>query len=54
MRDHPEGIRSVVLDSVLPTSYSIPVNWSNTRYGFDNLFEACARATGLQRGPPRI
>ena len=24
IRDHPEGIRSVVLDSVLPTTYTIP------------------------------
>ena len=24
MREHPEGIRSVVLDSVLPTAYTIP------------------------------
>jgi hypothetical protein len=24
MRDHPEGIRSVVLDSVLPPTYTIP------------------------------
>jgi pimeloyl-ACP methyl ester carboxylesterase len=37
MRDHPEGIRSVVLDSVLPTTYTIPQNWRNTRAGFDNL-----------------
>src|SRR5258708_4997670 len=26
MRDHPEGIRSIVLDSVLPTTYTIPRN----------------------------
>ncbi len=42
MRDHPEGIRSVVLDSVLPANYSIPVNWWNTQYAFDNIFRACA------------
>jgi pimeloyl-ACP methyl ester carboxylesterase len=42
MRDHPEGIRSVVLDSVLPTTYTVPANWWNTRAGFDNLFKACA------------
>jgi pimeloyl-ACP methyl ester carboxylesterase len=27
MRDHPEGVRSVVLDSVLPLTYSVPANW---------------------------
>ena len=53
MRDHPDGIRSVVLDSVLPTTYSVPANWWNTRAGFDNLFQACAARTGLQRGPSR-
>jgi pimeloyl-ACP methyl ester carboxylesterase len=40
MRDHPTGIRSVVLDSVLPPTYSVPANWWNTRAGFDNLFQA--------------
>jgi len=34
MRDHPEGIRSVVLDSVLPTTYTIPGNWWIARVGF--------------------
>jgi pimeloyl-ACP methyl ester carboxylesterase len=42
MRDHPDGIRSVVLDSVLPTTYTVPANWEITRSGFDNLFQACA------------
>ena len=42
VRDHPEGIRSVVLDSVLPVTTTIPDYWRSTRAGFDNLFEACA------------
>jgi pimeloyl-ACP methyl ester carboxylesterase len=54
MRDHPEGIRSVVLDSVLPTSYSIPVNWWNTRYGFDNLFKACAAQPACNAAHPHL
>ncbi len=54
MRDHPEGIRSVVLDSVLPTSYSIPVNWWNTRYGFDNLFKACAAQPACNAAHPYL
>jgi len=45
MRDHPEGIRSVVLESVLPTSYTIPGNWWITRAAFDNLFQACVAET---------
>jgi pimeloyl-ACP methyl ester carboxylesterase len=54
MRDHPEGIRSVVLDSVLPTSYTIPVNWQNTRAGFDNLFQACAAETACNTAHPHL
>jgi hypothetical protein len=33
MRDHPAGIRSVVLDSVLPPTYSVPANWWTIRDG---------------------
>jgi pimeloyl-ACP methyl ester carboxylesterase len=54
MRDHPEGIRSVVLDSVLPASYSIPINWWNTRYGFENLFEACASQPACNAAHPHL
>jgi pimeloyl-ACP methyl ester carboxylesterase len=54
MRDHPEGIRSVVLDSVLPTSYSIPANWWNTRYAFDNLFNACAVQRACNAAHPHL
>jgi pimeloyl-ACP methyl ester carboxylesterase len=54
MRDHPEGIRSVVLDSVLPTTYTIPGNWRNTRYGFDNLFQACAAKPDCNAVHPRL
>ncbi|HEY1867484.1 MAG TPA: alpha/beta fold hydrolase [Candidatus Cybelea sp.] len=54
MRDHPEGIRSVVLDSVLPTSYSVPVNWRNTHYGFDNIFKACAAQPECNAAHPHL
>ena len=54
MRDHPEGIRSVVLDSVLPTTYTVPANWQNARYGFDNLFQACAAETACNAAHPRL
>jgi pimeloyl-ACP methyl ester carboxylesterase len=54
MRDHPEGIRSVVLDSVLPTTYTIPGNWRNTRAGFDNLFHACAADTACNAAHPHL
>ena len=54
MRDHPEGIRSVVLDSVLPTSYTIPGNWQIARAGFDNLFQACAMETACNAAHPHL
>ena len=54
MRDHPEGIRSVVLDSVLPPTYTIPGNWRITRAGFDNLFQACAVETACNAAHPRL
>ena len=54
MRDHPEGIRSVVLDSVLPTNYTIPGNWWITRAAFDNLFQACAAETACNAAHPHL
>jgi pimeloyl-ACP methyl ester carboxylesterase len=54
IRDHPEGIRSVVLDSVLPTSYTIPENWRITRAGFDNLFHACAEEAACNAAHPHL
>ena len=54
MRDHPEGIRSVVLDSVLPTTYNVAANWLNARDGFDNLFQACAVEAVCNADHPRL
>ena len=54
MRDHPEGIRSVVLDSVLPTTYTVPANWQNARDGFDNLFQACAAEPACNAAHPHL
>src|SRR6476619_5989785 len=54
MRDHPEGIRSVILDSVLPTTYTIPGNWQSARAGFDNLFQACAAETACSAAHARL
>jgi len=43
MREHPEGIRSVVIDSVEPPSVvNVGRFWGNASEGFDNLFRACA------------
>jgi pimeloyl-ACP methyl ester carboxylesterase len=51
MREHPEGIRSVVLDSVEPPSVvNVGSFWGNARKGFDNLFGACAQKPGCWSG----
>jgi len=54
MRDDPEGIRSVILDSVLPPTYTIPGNWRITRAGFDNLFYACAAEAACDAAHPHL
>jgi pimeloyl-ACP methyl ester carboxylesterase len=54
MRDHPEGIRSVVLDSVLPTTYTVAANWYNARAGFDHLFQACAAEPACKAAHPDL
>lgn len=54
MRDHPDGLRGVVLDSVLPANYSVPANWWNARAGFDNLFAACAAQAACDRAHPHL
>jgi len=47
MRQHPEGVRSVTLDSVAPPSaVTLPAFWPNAREGFGALF---ADHRGLER-----
>ncbi|MFF2542908.1 alpha/beta fold hydrolase [Kitasatospora sp. NPDC058063] len=44
LRLHPQGIRSVGIDGVLPPSLAGgAVTWKAAREGFDGLFGACAR-----------
>jgi pimeloyl-ACP methyl ester carboxylesterase len=51
MREHPEGIRSVILDSVEPPSVvNVGRFWGNAREGFDNFFRACAQKPGCWSG----
>lgn len=43
MRDHPEGIRSVVLDSTVPLGVNMYEEYpANTARAFDTLFASCA------------
>lgn len=42
MTHHPEGVRSVVIDSVVPpNSVSLGMFWVNAHVGLDNIFSAC-------------
>jgi pimeloyl-ACP methyl ester carboxylesterase len=54
MRDHSKGIRSIVLDSVLPTTYTIPANWRITSGGFNNLFQACVAEAACNAAHPHL
>ncbi len=54
MRDHPEGIRSVVLNSVLPTTYNVAENWQNASDGFGNIFRACAAEPACNAAHPHL
>ncbi|MGC2408872.1 MAG: alpha/beta fold hydrolase [Methyloceanibacter sp.] len=54
MGDHPEGIRSVVLDSTVPLTVTIPEFWLNARAGFDHLFRACAAEAACDAAHPRL
>src|SRR6476659_6215506 len=51
MRDHPEGIRSVVLDSVLPATYNVAENWQNAN---GNIFRACAEELACNASHPHL
>jgi pimeloyl-ACP methyl ester carboxylesterase len=54
VRDHPEGIRSVVLDSVIPVTITLAKYWHSTRAGFDNLFQACAAEAACNAAHPNL
>ncbi|MFJ6837014.1 alpha/beta fold hydrolase [Streptomyces sp. NPDC091209] len=55
MRDHPQGIRSVGIDGVLPPSLAGgAVTWSAARQGFDGLFTACAEQPSCNRRYPHL
>jgi pimeloyl-ACP methyl ester carboxylesterase len=55
MHEHPQGIRSVTLDSVVPPHLATLGNfWHNVRDGFQNVFAACAAQPRCQRRHPRL
>ncbi|MFJ4780004.1 alpha/beta fold hydrolase [Streptomyces sp. NPDC088762] len=55
MRLHPEGIRSVGIDGILPPSNAGSATaWSSARQGFDGLFKACAQQPACNRRYPNL
>jgi pimeloyl-ACP methyl ester carboxylesterase len=55
MREHPQGVRSVGIDGILPPSLAGPaLTWSSARQGFDGLFRACAQERACARRYPDL
>jgi pimeloyl-ACP methyl ester carboxylesterase len=55
VRDHPQGIRSVVLDSVAPNTVNlIDQFWPNAAHGFRALFDGCAAQPPCAEAYPRL
>jgi pimeloyl-ACP methyl ester carboxylesterase len=55
LRDHPEGIRSVVLDSVVPPqTNAITQFWPSAAEGYRALFDACAAQPGCAAAYPNL
>ncbi|WP_405981893.1 alpha/beta fold hydrolase [Streptomyces sp. NBC_00158] len=55
MRLHPEGIRAVGLDGILPPSRGgSAAAWSSARQGFDGLFKACAEQPACNSRYPNL
>ncbi|WP_436844896.1 alpha/beta fold hydrolase [Streptomyces roseoverticillatus] len=55
MRQHPQGIRSVGIDGILPSSKAgSALTWSSARQGFDGLFKACAQQPACNRRYPHL
>jgi pimeloyl-ACP methyl ester carboxylesterase len=55
MREHPQGIRSIVLDGVTPPSLATPgFAWSSYKEGLDAIFAACAAQPACQTRYPNI
>ncbi|MFI9203017.1 alpha/beta fold hydrolase [Streptomyces sp. NPDC053048] len=55
MRLHPQGIRSVGIDGILPPSRAgSALTWSSARQGFDGLFKACAEQPACNSRYPNL
>jgi pimeloyl-ACP methyl ester carboxylesterase len=55
LRDHPEGIRAVVLDGVVPPqTRSVEVDWAAAAAGYQALFDACTRQPQCHSAFPHV
>jgi pimeloyl-ACP methyl ester carboxylesterase len=55
LRDHPEGIRSLVLDSVVPPQVNLIEGfWPNAAEGYRALFDACAAQPACAAAYPNL
>ncbi|HYC80761.1 MAG TPA: alpha/beta hydrolase [Solirubrobacterales bacterium] len=55
LRDHPEGIRTVTVDSVVPPNIvSLPWTWSSAREGITTIFAACEAEPRCERNYPDL
>jgi len=55
MRDHPEGIRTVVVDSVVPPDIvNLPWTWPSAREGITTIFAACEAQPSCAQHYPHL
>jgi pimeloyl-ACP methyl ester carboxylesterase len=55
MREHPEGVRSATIDSVVPPNRAtLGLNWTSAGGGLRNLFRACREQARCNRAYPRL
>jgi len=55
MRDHPEGIRTATIDSVVPPNIvSLPWTWSSAREGISTVLRACGAQPRCARRYPHL
>lgn len=55
MRDHPDGIRTVIIDSVLPPDVvNLPFTWKSAREGITTIFGDCQTQPACARKYPHL
>jgi pimeloyl-ACP methyl ester carboxylesterase len=55
LRDHPEGIRTVTIDSVVPPNIvSLPWTWSSAFEGITTIFQTCEAETRCNSRYPKL